>query len=158
MRALLAARTPITFKSEGSNVEQAETKTGDQGARTRPAATLQDMAFLKSRGQKIDSVEAAQAFIDKLDLLAYVDYLRDKIEGAPKTPDPGVYEPKGGVETLEVLLNHPIHYNSFKFSRGLHTLEVDLAALFLTFKDPISHKPIAEIPKPTGPVMGTVTR
>jgi|GEM_PF-2106328 hypothetical protein len=133
-------------------------KTGDQGARTRLAATSQDVALLQSRGEKIDTVEAAQAFVDGLGALAYVDYLRGKIEGAPKTPGAGAYEPRAGVETVEIFLNHPIHYSNFKFSRGLHTVEAELAALFLTFKDPISRAPIAEIPKPAGPVRGTVTK
>lgn len=139
-------------------MEQEGIKTQDQGARTRPAATSEDVAFLQSRGEKIDTVEAAQAFVDGLGALAYVDYLRGKIEAAPKTPGTGVYEPKAGLETVEILLNHPIHYDNFKFSRGLHTVEAELAALFLTFKDPISRAPIAEIPKAAGPVRGTVTK
>ena len=101
-------------------------------------------------------MEEAQALIDKMPMLEYVKYLRDKIEGSPKSPGAEIYQPKIGVENIEILLNHPIHYDNFKFSRGLHTVEVEIAALFLSFKDPISHAPIAELPKPVGTVRGTV--
>jgi hypothetical protein len=136
-------------------------------APTRMGATWEDVAFLKQRGKNLVTVESAQAFIDRMSSADYVEYLRDKFEASPKVPPAEVYKPRQGAETTEVLLHHPIQYgvlgkdravNNFKFSRGLHTLEVELAALFLTFKDPIGHRPIAEIPKPVESVKGTVTK
>ena len=50
-------------------METPEVKTEGQGGRTRPAATLQDVEFLKSRGEKSETVDAAQAFIDKMPML-----------------------------------------------------------------------------------------
>ena len=130
--------------------------TQNQSVRTRTVATLQDVEFLKSRGEKIETLEAVQALIDEMPMLEYVKYLQGKIEGAPKTLGTGIYEPKAGVETVEIFLNHPITHDNCHFSRGLHTVEAELAALFLSYKDPINRRPIAELPMPTGPVRGTV--
>lgn len=73
------------------------------------------------------------------------------IEAAEQKPME-VVEQRKRVELL-----HPINHDGILFSRGVHELDESLARLFVTFKDPISKKPIARewIPNTTGPVRGT---
>jgi hypothetical protein len=66
---------------------------------------------------------------------------------APAAPE----EPK-----KTILLKHPITHDSVEYSRGEHTLPESIADLFLKFKDPVSHGPIAVEPKPVEIVKGTV--
>jgi hypothetical protein len=143
---------------EEAQVAQPLVAAPERAAPARPPATLQDVKFLKARGYKVSTLEDAQAFTDKLSAADFASYIRDRIDWTPKVSAAEVYKPREGAETVEVLLHHPIHHDSFKFSRGLHTLEVELAGLFLSFRDPVTHKPIAEIPKPAEPVKGTVTK
>ena len=44
---------------------------------------------------------------------------------------------------VQVELLHPINHDDILYSRGLHELDESLARLFLSFKDPVSKKPIA---------------
>ena len=66
-------------------------------------------------------------------------------------------EVEAAVHNVEIELLHPIAHNGVLFGRGIHKLGADLAKLFLSFKDPVSKKPIAQIPKPAEIVKGTVT-
>jgi hypothetical protein len=58
--------------------------------------------------------------------------------------DAAVGQPEATIERRkQVELLHPINHDNILYSRGVHELDESLANLFLTYKDPISRKPIA---------------
>jgi hypothetical protein len=64
----------------------------------------------------------------------------------------------GTPETVQVEVLHPINHDGNVFSRGIHDLEKGLADVFLKLKDPVSKKPIAQIPQEKERAKGTVEK
>jgi len=46
---------------------------------------------------------------------------------------------------VRIELFHPITYDGLCYGRGLHELEAPLARLLLTYKDPVTRKPMAQV-------------
>lgn len=61
------------------------------------------------------------------------------------------------LEKIEVKVLHPIAHDGVVFSRGIHKLEAKLAGLFLSLRDPTTHRPIAEKPKAAVEAEGAVS-
>jgi hypothetical protein len=63
----------------------------------------------------------------------------------------------GAQLSITVQLLHPINHDGRVYTRGLHDLDADLARQFLSFRDPISKRPIAQLPEKHKPApAGTV--
>ncbi len=68
-------------------------------------------------------------------------------------------DPSKAVEQrVKVELTCPVAHDFILYSRGLHELDADLARLFLTFKDPVSHTPLVRLASLSSPDCPTGTK